>query len=278
LGYGVSCSPLPLLFVSSNPSSPPSPVSAGIIELHGGRIGVWSAGEGEGSTFYFSLPLYGYAKDRRRGRLSLKRLYTIGDTSPLDGRQEHDEEEGEEEEHPSSRAIPISPHTPVSAVAAPSPVVSPLAALRILVVDDAPSIRKVVTRTLQSIGASCESASDGQSAINIVLSSSVSNSAGAAVFDLILMDNLMVPMGGLEATAELRRLGYSGLIIGATGNLLPEDIQLFLSAGADDVLGKPLSLADLESSVQRLLLQRSLKGQSSNSRTHTPPTTGRRPA
>ena len=98
--------------------------------------------------------------------------------------------------------------------------------------------------------------------------------SATAVYDLILMDNIMMPMGGLEATKEIRELGYRGLIIGATGNIMPDDIELFLEAGANDVLGKPLSLQDLESSVERLL--QSQQHPQWKMTTRTPPTTARR--
>lgn len=33
-------------------------VSSGIVKEHGGSVGLFSKGEGEGSNFFFSLPLY----------------------------------------------------------------------------------------------------------------------------------------------------------------------------------------------------------------------------
>lgn len=44
----------------------------------------------------------------------------------------------------------------------------------------------------------------------------------------------------------MRKVGCSSFIVGVTGNLLPEDVQYFKSCGANCVLGKPLSLEDLE--------------------------------
>ena len=45
---------------------------------------------------------------------------------------------------------------------------------------------------------------------------------------------------GLAATKALREAGFKNLIIGVTGNMMDEDMQTFLCAGADTVLGKPL--------------------------------------
>ena len=58
---------------------------------------------------------------------------------------------------------------------------------------------------------------------------------------------LAVPvMNGPTAAMRIRALGYTGFIVGITGNLLPEDVQLFRSRGADAVLPKPFTMANLE--------------------------------
>jgi CheY-like chemotaxis protein len=41
-------------------------------------------------------------------------------------------------------------------------------------------------------------------------------------------------------------MGCALPIIGVTGNLLPDDVSYYKAQGADDVLGKPLSLAKFE--------------------------------
>jgi CheY-like chemotaxis protein len=55
----------------------------------------------------------------------------------------------------------------------------------------------------------------------------------------------MPVMDGPTATKEIRDLGYRGLIIGVTGNVLPEDKAFYISKGADAVLTKPLDVAQL---------------------------------
>ena len=65
-------------------------------------------------------------------------------------------------------------------------------------------------------------------------------------FDLIICDNIMPVMNGPEAMKVIRGLGFTGLVIGVTGNTLPEDVKDFLNHGADRVLGKPLRLAALK--------------------------------
>lgn len=56
----------------------------------------------------------------------------------------------------------------------------------------------------------------------------------------------MPVMTGIEATRLLRQTGYTGPIVGVTGNIMQEDVDLFLSAGANEVIGKPLKLEKLQ--------------------------------
>jgi CheY-like chemotaxis protein len=51
-------------------------------------------------------------------------------------------------------------------------------------------------------------------------------------------------MKGPEAVQRIRELGLPDLkIFGLTGNVLPEDVECFLRAGADLVLEKPLNVS-----------------------------------
>ena len=67
------------------------------------------------------------------------------------------------------------------------------------------------------------------------------------------MDAEMPVMKGPEATQRLRELGYTDtLIIGVSGNVLPEDVSRFLTHGADAVLPKPLKIPDLVDTIKRV--------------------------
>ena len=64
--------------------------------------------------------------------------------------------------------------------------------------------------------------------------------------DLVLIDYIMVNMNGPEAVQKMRaELGYTGPVIGITGNALPEDIAFFKAHGANCVVTKPLTNAKL---------------------------------
>jgi osomolarity two-component system, sensor histidine kinase TcsA len=65
--------------------------------------------------------------------------------------------------------------------------------------------------------------------------------------NVIFLDSFMPNMGGIEACKKIRALGYVGVILAISGNVIPEDIQEFLDAGADYFLGKPFKLEQLQS-------------------------------
>ncbi len=66
------------------------------------------------------------------------------------------------------------------------------------------------------------------------------------VIDAIMMDFEMPVMNGPTATGKLRELGCKCLIVGVTGNVLPDQVHTFKSQGADAVLPKPLVMEDLQ--------------------------------
>jgi CheY-like chemotaxis protein len=62
---------------------------------------------------------------------------------------------------------------------------------------------------------------------------------------LNLLASLSQEMGGPEAISHLRKLGYRGLVVGITGNALPDQISAFIAAGVDLVLPKPVDIEAL---------------------------------
>ncbi len=117
-----------------------------------------------------------------------------------------------------------------------------------LVVDDSPMSVKMVVKLLEIHGATCESALDGHFAVAMV---EERQQAGCEKqpFDVVLMDNLMPVMSGVEACRQMRKLGYRAPIFGLTGHALPEDIRKYEEAGANCVFRKPLDIDKLIAQV-----------------------------
>ena len=120
----------------------------------------------------------------------------------------------------------------------------------ILVVDDSKLNRRMLIKSLKAGFHRCEEAEDGDEAVNMVREKLT---AGADIYDAILMDFMMPKMDGPTATKVIRDMGYMGIIIGVTGNALPSDVNHFTTSGADMVLLKPVDMDALQGALLSLL-------------------------
>ena len=64
---------------------------------------------------------------------------------------------------------------------------------------------------------------------------------------------MMPRLRGTEAAQQIRALGYRGIIVGVTGNVLQEDIDEFISHGVDFVAPKPLDMELLKKKLKDLM-------------------------
>jgi len=85
-----------------------------------------------------------------------------------------------------------------------------------------------------------------ESESNLSADDVVEESIRSEPYDTILMDYEMPVLNGPAATKQLRDMGCTCLIVGITGNVLPEDVKHFKACGAQAVLPKPLKFMDLE--------------------------------
>jgi PAS domain S-box-containing protein len=115
---------------------------------------------------------------------------------------------------------------------------------RVLVVDDGPENRELVSLVLAEQGLWVEEAGDGQAALEKL---------AAASFDLVLMDMQMPVMDGFTATRELRRRGASLPIVALTANAMKGAEAEVLEAGCTAYLSKPIDIDALAEQVARLL-------------------------
>lgn len=61
-------------------------------------------------------------------------------------------------------------------------------------------------------------------------------------YDLVLMDNQMPEMGGIEATKQIRGFNQDIPIVALSANVLESEQKLFLEAGMNDALAKPIDI------------------------------------
>jgi signal transduction histidine kinase/CheY-like chemotaxis protein len=108
-------------------------------------------------------------------------------------------------------------------------------AYQVLVVEDDPASRLLLSSLLRDVNLRVDAAEDGKAAVA---------AAARTSYDMIFMDMQMPELDGLAATC-LVRAGEGPCakipIIGVTANVFAEDISRCTNAGMNDVLEKPVS-------------------------------------
>ena len=117
---------------------------------------------------------------------------------------------------------------------------------RILVAEDHPDNRQVVTQLLEQVGFQVRTARDGREAVELFQSWQP---------QLILMDMRMPEMDGYAATRAIRALpaGDRLPIVALTASAFEEDRGAILAAGCDEMVRKPFEEAQLFDVIGRLL-------------------------
>ena len=116
--------------------------------------------------------------------------------------------------------------------------------MRILVVEDNESHRKLTKLMLDRLGYQSDAVSDGYQAIQAVKHNQ---------YGLVLMDIVMPGIDGLQAAREIRKLGKRGMkIISITAYVYSGFRDMCLEAGMDDCITKPVCIRDLENALKRI--------------------------
>lgn len=120
---------------------------------------------------------------------------------------------------------------------------------RILVADDDRVVRRIVVIKLSGLGYDVTDVEDGQEALELL--------AGGQVPNLLITDNLMPRMNGLQLVRALRQSPNPDLatlpIIMLTSRQGEQDIIEGLEAGLDDYVIKPFSPDELAARVRTVL-------------------------
>jgi signal transduction histidine kinase/ActR/RegA family two-component response regulator len=174
-----------------------------LVELHGGAVGVESDGAGRGATFTVSLPTKSLLRRFRDGAAK-----ESADAQPAD-----------------RTAMPALDGT------------------RVLVVDDDPAVRDVVTATLEYCGARvtpAQSAADARKALE------------CEACDVLLVDIAMPDEDGYTLVRTLRAKGLSQPVAAFTAHANASDRRLASEAGFDVHIAKPIEAASLARAVATL--------------------------
>ena len=252
-------------------------VSKGIVDAHGGTLSVHSEGEGHGCTFSLELGLSescDVTSERTDAANSVAQRYRV---LPIQSKSSLVPSEHNFVSSPSQSKQPtvvklssvkqLRVRTSIHMDTAPADVDSDTVRTsadvrrqsqvvpvceegrveekhtkdllpKILVVDDAPLNRTMLIRLLRTRCSSSAEAEDGSVAVEMIRQSMAQN----AQFDIVLMDYCMPVMDGPSATRIIRDMGFKGLILGVTGNSLPDDVAHFISSGANAIIFKPLNV------------------------------------
>jgi len=122
----------------------------------------------------------------------------------------------------------------------------------VLVVEDMDTNRMVIKAMLKRLGVQCDMVTNGQEAVERLLSENVR-------YKLILMDVQMPVMDGLKATEKIRdweRLHVKPRtpIAALTAGAYAEDRENCRNAGMDDYLTKPIMVSELKMLIEKWLV------------------------
>ena len=111
----------------------------------------------------------------------------------------------------------------------------------VLVAEDHPINQKLLKTFLTNFGCTVFTANNGREAVNQI--------AEHPEIELVFMDIQMPELNGVEATIEIRKTDYKGIIIACTANSDEADFEMYRTNGMNGVLVKPFK----KQSVKELL-------------------------
>ena len=119
----------------------------------------------------------------------------------------------------------------------------PMTQQNILIVDDEPPMRKLLSNNLKASGYAVRLAADGSEALKLI---------DEHPFDLLLLDINMPGPNGLQVIEAVRRTEELPVMV-LSGRGREVDKVEALNRGADDYLSKPFGIAELMARVKALL-------------------------
>lgn len=116
--------------------------------------------------------------------------------------------------------------------------------MRILIIEDEPSVSSFIKKGLEENGFNTNQAFDGITGLRL---------ASQNEYDVILLDIIMPGLNGLEVCKKLRNeIGYKNSLIMLTALATTEDVVTGLDNGADDYIAKPFKFKELLARINAL--------------------------
>jgi two-component system OmpR family response regulator len=115
---------------------------------------------------------------------------------------------------------------------------------KVLVIDDEPGVRDLISEALSLSGITAVSAADGLEALSFLRREK---------FDLLILDINMPKLDGLALLEKLRSEGMSVPVLMLSARADKADINQGLRIGADDYLTKPFSIEELVLRVKAIM-------------------------
>jgi DNA-binding response OmpR family regulator len=121
--------------------------------------------------------------------------------------------------------------------------------IKLLIVEDEPSIQKALAKGFKKLGYAADSAVDGEEALELFYGN---------FYDLVLLDLNLPKVDGIDVLKEIRKENQDIPVLILSARCEVEDKIIGLDTGANDYLAKPFHFAELDARV-RALLRRSFK-------------------
>ena len=114
----------------------------------------------------------------------------------------------------------------------------------IVVVDDEPSIRELVSASLHFSGFDVKTASNGTEAIDVITQTDP---------DLVVLDVMLPDIDGFTVTRRIRQQGVEAPVLFLTARDDTQDKVMGLTVGGDDYVTKPFSLEEVVARIRAIL-------------------------
>lgn len=124
--------------------------------------------------------------------------------------------------------------------------------LKVLVVDDEPNIRDLLSASLRFAGHQVATAANGNEAITKIVEIQP---------DIVLLDVMLPDISGFGVTKKIRSMGIDTPILFLTARDDTEDKVMGLTVGGDDYVTKPFSLDEIMARISAIMRRTSQDGQ-----------------